>query len=63
MNKSEILKKKILYRSSYRGTKEMDILLSSFVKYYIDKDSVGKRDERGTVLDAKYSPKSIWNHF
>ena len=37
MNKSEILKKKILYRSSYRGTKEMDILLSSFVKYYIDK--------------------------
>ena len=26
------LKKKIIYRSSYRGTKEMDILLSSFVK-------------------------------
>ena len=37
MNKSEILKKKLLYRSSYRGTKEMDILLSSFVKFYIDK--------------------------
>ena len=37
MNKSEILKKKILYRSSYRGTKEMDILLSSFVKFYINK--------------------------
>ena len=33
------------------------------VKYYIDKDSVGKRDERGTVLDAKYSPKSINSHF
>ena len=28
----EILKKKILYRSSYRGTKEMDLLLGSFVK-------------------------------
>ena len=31
------LKKKIIYRSSYRGTKEMDILLSSFVNEYIDK--------------------------
>jgi antitoxin CptB len=30
------LKKKIIYRSSYRGTKEMDILLSSFVKDVID---------------------------
>ena len=36
MSKLEILKKKILYRSSYRGTKEMDILLSSFSKKYID---------------------------
>ena len=36
MNKSEILKKKLLYRSSYRGTKEMDILLSSFVNKYIN---------------------------
>jgi len=31
------LKKKIIYRSSYRGTKEMDTLLSSFVNEYIDK--------------------------
>tara|TARA_B100000446_G_scaffold161319_1_gene160694 strand:- start:39 stop:302 length:264 start_codon:yes stop_codon:yes gene_type:complete len=30
------LKKKIIYRSSYRGTKEMDILLSSFVKNVIN---------------------------
>tara|TARA_B100001250_G_C19687394_1_gene738683 strand:- start:48 stop:299 length:252 start_codon:yes stop_codon:yes gene_type:complete len=37
MNELENLKKKILYRSSYRGTKEMDILLSSFVKFYINK--------------------------
>ena len=29
-------KKKIIYRSSYRGTKEMDKLLGSFVKKYID---------------------------
>ena len=34
---TEQLKKKIIYRSSYRGTKEMDTLLSSFVNDYIDK--------------------------
>ena len=31
------LKKKIIYRSNYRGTKEMDKLLGSFTKKYIDK--------------------------
>ena len=36
MDNSDTLKKKILYRSNYRGTKELDILLSSFVKKYID---------------------------
>ena len=36
-NKLEILKKKLIYRSSYRGTKEMDILLSEFVNKYINK--------------------------
>ena len=35
--KLEIFKRKILYRASYRGTKEMDILLSSFVNRHIDK--------------------------
>jgi len=35
-NKLETLKKRLLYRASYRGTKEMDILLGRFVKKYID---------------------------
>ena len=30
------LKNKIIYRSTYRGTKEMDKLLSSFTKKYIN---------------------------
>ena len=30
-NELEIFKKKLIYRASHRGTKEMDILLSSFV--------------------------------
>ena len=36
MNKINSLKKKIIYRSEYRGIKEMDLLLSNFVKKYID---------------------------
>ncbi len=35
LNKEE-LKSKIIYRASYRGNKEMDILLSKFVKRIIN---------------------------
>ena len=31
------LKRKVIYRSNYRGTKEMDILLSSFVESIISR--------------------------
>jgi len=30
------LKKKIIYRSAYRGSKEMDLLLGSFSKKYVN---------------------------
>ena len=30
------LKKKIVYRSNYRGTKEMDKLLGAFTRKYLD---------------------------
>ena len=36
MKNIDILKKKILYRSNHRGTKEMDLLLSNFVKKYVN---------------------------
>ena len=36
MNELELLKNKIRYRASYRGTKEMDILLTSFVDTVIN---------------------------
>ena len=36
MTKNEILRKQIIYRSTHRGSKEMDILLGNFVKKYID---------------------------
>ena len=31
MTNNEILKKQIIYRSTHRGTKEMDLLLGNFV--------------------------------
>ena len=42
------LKKKITYRSNYRGTKEMDKLLGSFTKKYID---ILKDDELLNLCD------------
>ena len=36
MSNLNILKKKILYLSEHRGKKEMDLILSSFVKKYIN---------------------------
>ena len=36
----EQLKKKIIYRSNYRGTKEMDKLLGAFTNKYIDELSI-----------------------
>ena len=69
MNELENLKKKILYRSSYRGTKEMDILLSSFVKYYIDKFTKEELEDLDKLLDLedeviyKFYEKNVSNDF
>ena len=51
MNKLEIFKKKLIYRSNYRGTKEMDILLSEFVKKYINKFNENELKELDKFLD------------
>jgi antitoxin CptB len=48
INKLEIFKKRLIYRASYRGTKEMDILLSNFVNKYIndfDENLLGELDK------------------
>ena len=36
MTNKKILKKQIIYRSTHRGIKEMDILLGNFVKKHIN---------------------------
>ena len=73
------LKKRILYRSQYRGTREMDKLLHSFVSKNInemDEDKLLSLEKfldiddedlykfyNGTVLDIKFEDDYIVNLF
>ena len=59
--KLEIFKKKLLYRASYRGTKEMDILLSSFVKKYIHVFSSKQLEALEKFLE--YEDEIIYNFY
>ena len=45
------LKKKIIYRSNYRGTKEMDKLLGAFTKKYIERLDVKDLNDLEELLD------------
>ena len=48
----EQLKKKIIYRSNYRGTKEMDKLLGAFTKKYINQLSIDDLMNLEKLLDV-----------
>ena len=65
MNNIELLKKKILYRSEYRGTKEMDLLLSKFVKKYINDFGIVELKKLEDLLNFEILQKVrnfiIWN--
>ena len=50
MTNKEILKKQLIYRSTHRGTKEMDILLGNFVKKHIDHFTDGELKELEQIL-------------
>ena len=50
--KIEQLKKKIIYRSNYRGTKEMDKLLGAFTKKYIEALSLKDLIDLEKLLDV-----------
>ena len=51
MNEINNLKKKIKFRAEYRGTKEMDLLLGSFVKKYINTFSINDLHDLYKLLD------------
>ncbi len=61
MNKLEMFKKKLIYRSNYRGTKEMDILLSGFVKKYIDSFNQDQLNQLDKFLD--FEDEVIFNYY
>jgi len=50
MTNKEILIKQVLYRSSHRGTKEMDILLGNFVNKYIKKFTINELKDLNNLL-------------
>ena len=60
-NKLETLKKRLLYRATYRGTKEMDILLGQFVKKYIDEFDEIYLNELENFL--KFEDEIIFNFY
>ena len=51
MLKIDALKKKIKYRSEYRGIKEMDLILGNFVKKYIDSFSYDELKDLYNILE------------
>ena len=57
----EKLKKKIIYRSNYRGTKEMDKLLGAFTKKYIDELNTEDLYDLEKLLDIDDS--NLYNFF
>ena len=61
MNELEIFKKKLIYRSNYRGTKEMDILLSGFVKKHIDSFNQDQLNQLDKFLD--FEDEVIFNYY
>ena len=60
-DKLEILKKRLIYRASYRGTKEMDILLTKFVQKYLNSFS----DEQLRQLEKflEFEDEVIYNFY
>ena len=55
------LKKKIIYRSNYRGTKDMDKLLGAFTKKYIDQLNIDDLYDLEKLLDIDDS--NLYNFF
>ena len=61
MNELESLKKKIIYRANYRGTKEMDILLSKFVDKYIN--TLSKEELEDLFEFLNHEDEIIYNFY
>jgi antitoxin CptB len=61
MNSIDLLRKKILYRSEYRGIKEMELLLNSFVKKHINDFSIVELNQLDDLLN--YDDDSLFKWY
>ena len=60
-NDTDQLKKKIIYRSNYRGTREMDKLLGSFTKKYVNELSKRDLNDLQKLLDI--DDDNLFNYY
>ena len=57
----EQIKKKIIYRSNYRGTKEMDKLLGAFTRKYLDQ--LNFEDLKDLIKLLEIDDNNLYNFF
>ena len=69
-NEIDKIKKRLIYRSQYRGTKEMDKLIGSFVSLNINKFDINQLNELEKFLEIDddtlykiYNEKLVENNF
>ena len=55
------LKKKIIYRSNYRGTKEMDKLLGAFTSKYLDQ--LNEEDLKELIKLLEVDDNNLYNFY
>jgi antitoxin CptB len=60
MTNKDILKKKIIYRSTHRGNKEMDLLLGRFTKDYINSFSDSELRDLNDLLEINDEILEKW---
>ena len=57
----EQIKKKIIYRSNYRGTKEMDKLLGAFTNKYLDQ--LNEEDLNELIKLLEIDDNNLYNFY
>ena len=60
MTNNDLLKKKIIYRSTHRGSKEMDLLLGNFTKKNINYFNNSELKDLNKLLDVNDEVLKQW---
>lgn len=54
----ELLKKKLLYKATHRGSKELDIVFGDFIKKHLNDFS--KKELEELILITDYDDMNLW---